>query len=64
MEKRVEVRPVSVTLICDKCGKEMGYEMYSGIDTNITYRYSCLCGHKVETKKRYPRIEYEEIGDV
>ncbi len=69
-EKEIDVRPVSVSYICDKCGEgEMqhvvsdfgtipaGYLSYS------SFKHTCnKCGYVMHMQCIYPTIRYKEVG--
>ena len=60
MEKRVEVRPIKVMLMCDKCGTEMKRSGGMVYDTYpCQYPYYCeKCGFRTTSMTIYPYLEY------
>jgi predicted nucleic acid-binding Zn ribbon protein len=64
-ETMTEVKSFIIRYTCDKCGK--GEMVGTGIAYPVQpplYEYECLeCGHKMKTRDRYPRTEYESVTD-
>jgi len=62
MEKKTEVKPVNIRLICDICKKEMLEVKGSVLLSSPPLRtYCCENNHIVTSMLVYPRIDFEEI---
>jgi hypothetical protein len=67
METRRFVRTIEVNIYCDKCSEDKitSFLQFTGICKPLyppLYVYECsLCQKKLNFKRHYPYIEYEEI---
>ena len=61
MERRQTVKPVKVSLYCDKCSGEMAPDGRMLTSNPPQYPHVCCkCGHVANVRgKTYPYIEYE-----
>lgn len=66
MEKRVNVKPVKVYLMCDKCGVEMERpDEFVFTTYPPQYEYVCpKCGKKETSTQGYPYIDFVEEDEV
>lgn len=67
MEKKTELKPVRIDLICDEC-KEPMIEDKSGENSALLLsvprlrRYFCKNNHSLTTESVYPRIDFVELS--
>lgn len=66
MERKTEVRPIKVDMICDVCGK--GWMRPTNVTLTVyppLYPHVCdKCGHTENYSKCYPYIEWEDEDTV
>lgn len=61
-ERREEVKPVAVYLVCDECGEDMKPNGTSLPSNPPQYPHECANGHILNVMgKQYPHIDYEKI---
>lgn len=65
MEKKVNVKPIKVYLICDNCGTEMERPDDLVLATYPPqYNYACpKCGRTETSTQGYPYIDFVEEGE-
>jgi hypothetical protein len=64
MEVEVEIKPVLVTLCCDKCGTEIDT---SGVSATVVDGVKVIpskcpkCEHETQQTKRYPYVKHVRV---